>query len=308
MPEHVLVTGSMRSGTTFVGNVLSQYRDLFYLHEPFNKVWGVQGVQNWFPYAHDANRYADLADRLLEMDVSYRVDNRSGPLKQMMKSLVGGRLHWRAWYYRLVARHSAGLLIKDPLAALASRYLHREHDVAVVVLVRHPLAFFHSNRRLGWDFDLSELRNQEALVEQHLQDERKLLEEGNLSYVQRLGLLWRCIYSTLHEFTSEREEHGNWITVRHEDLCLDPFEQFRRIFSAIEREVTPKIENFIADHTQTESQRIENEDVEHDRVKRNSRSLVDYWKDEVSSEEAHSMRDIVGEAVTPYYDEKSWNI
>jgi len=307
MPEHVLVTGSMRSGTTFVGNVLSQYRDLFYLHEPFNKVWGVQGVQHWFPYAHDANSYADLADRLLEMDVSYRVDNRSGPLKKIVKSLVGGRLHWRARYYRLVARYFAGLLIKDPLAALASHYLHREHDVAVVILVRHPLAFFHSNRRLGWDFNLSELWKQEALVDRYLQDERALLKEDNLSYVQRLGLLWRCIYSTLHEFTNEREDHGNWITVRHEDLCLHPHEQFGRIFSAIEREITQEINAFIADHTRTDDQR-RREAPAHDRINRNSRSLVDYWKNEVSSEEAHSMRDIVGDAATPYYDEKSWDL
>jgi hypothetical protein len=307
MPEHILVTGSMRSGTTFVGNVLSQYRDLFYLHEPFNKVWGVQGVGHWFPYAHDANRYADLADRLLEMNVSYRVDNRSGPLKQVVKSVVGGRLHWRAWYYRLVARYFAGLLIKDPLAALSSRYFHQEHDVAVVILVRHPLAFFHSNRRLGWDFDLSELRDQEALVERHLQDERKLLEKENLSYVQRLGLLWRCIYSTLREFTKERKDCGHWVIVRHEDLCLNPHEQFRRVFSAVEREMTPELDTFIADCTQAES-RGKREEAEHDRIKRNSRSLVDYWKDEVSLEEAHSIRDIVGEAATPYYDEKSWDL
>lgn len=307
MPEHVLITGSMRSGTTFVGNVLSQYEDLFYLHEPFNKVWGIQGIEHWFPYAHDGNNYADLADRLLEMDVTYRTNSRSGPLKQIVKSLVGGRLHWRAWYYRLVARYSTGLLIKDPLAALTSRYFHHEHDVAVVVLVRHPLAFFYSNKRLGWDFNLSEFRDQETLVDHYLQDERKLLEKDNLSYVQRLGLLWRCVYRTLHEFTNEREEYGNWITVRHEDLCLDPPEQFRRIFSTIEREITPEIDAFISDYSQTDNGR-RTENAGHDRIKRNSRSLVDYWKKEVSPDEAHSMRDIVGEAAVPYYDEKSWNL
>jgi len=308
MPRHVLVTGSMRSGTTFVGNVLSEIDDLYYLHEPFNKVWGVKGVRHWFPYAYDSNEYTELADGLVEMNVTYRVDERSGLLKQMLKSVIGGRLHWRAWYYRLMARHFAGLLIKDPLAALASRYLHREHNVAVVILVRHPLAFFHSNRRLGWDFDLSELREQDALVSRYLQDERPLLERGDeLSYVQRLGLLWRCIYRTLYEFTKDREGHGNWITVRHEDLCLHSHEQFQRILSAIGKDMTPQLKGSITDHTGRDN-RTMTQEGEHDRIKRDSRNLVDYWKDEVSNEEAREMRNIVGEAADPFYGEGSWRL
>jgi len=51
----VLVTGSMRSGTTFVGNVLAASDRLFYLHEPLNPVWGIASNNRWFLYVRDAN-------------------------------------------------------------------------------------------------------------------------------------------------------------------------------------------------------------------------------------------------------------
>ncbi|WP_075261386.1 sulfotransferase [Geobacillus thermocatenulatus] len=49
----ILVTGAHRSGTTFVGKMLSLHPSIGYIQEPFNKDFGVKGIENWFLYTVD---------------------------------------------------------------------------------------------------------------------------------------------------------------------------------------------------------------------------------------------------------------
>lgn len=70
--RHLLVTGSMRSGTTYVGKVLGHSPSLVRIHEPFNYARGIEGVEHWLPYWKTecpAGTYRDLVDRLMALNV-----------------------------------------------------------------------------------------------------------------------------------------------------------------------------------------------------------------------------------------------
>lgn len=42
----IFVTGVIRSGTTFVGKILSLPLQVDYIHEPFNPLCGIPGMKN----------------------------------------------------------------------------------------------------------------------------------------------------------------------------------------------------------------------------------------------------------------------
>lgn len=273
----VLVTGSMRSGTTFVGNVLAAADNLFYLHEPLNPVWGIESNSRWFLYVRDANdEEANIIDRLMTLNVEFRAPETGRPLRDTLKKWLGVRSSWRAVYYRHFAKSSSRLLLKDPLAAFASRYMHVHHGAAVIALIRHPMAFYYSNKRLGWDFDFGQLLVQEQLLDDHLSGEVGLLHRDDLNYPQRMGLLWRCVYKVLTTFTQEAGEEQSWVLKRHEDICTQPRKEFRDVFRRIGSSFDGEVEQFISKHMNT-SNSVKAGGKTH-KLQRNSSGLVDYWR------------------------------
>jgi hypothetical protein len=296
----------MRSGTTFVGSVLSKASDLFYLHEPFNPTWGIKGVDRWFPYVRNKqSAYSDVVDRFLDFDFTYRTVYDEDHWIGLVKKHLGGKGFWRGEFYRHLGHHFAGMLIKDPLAALLSGHMHDEHDVRIITMVRHPMGFYYSNKRLGWDFDLNELRVQPELLDDHLEEEISLLDRNDLSYPQRLAVLWRCINRVLHNYAKENDGVDTWACKRHEDLCLDPVSEFKSVFEKLQLEFTPSIAKFIRKSTGARNKTSAKNKETH-RLQRNARKLAYYWKEKVSIEERDAVRTITEPIASHYYDDDSW--
>lgn len=242
----------------------------------------------------------------MRLDVKFRTPETGRPLRDQLKKWVGPRSGWRATYYKHIASRSARLLLKDPLAALASWYLHVQHGVDVLVLIRHPMAFYYSNKRLGWDFDLDHFLSQERLLADHLAEEVPLLEREDLSYAQRIGLLWRCLYRVLTNFGRELEGEKGWIVKLHEDICTQPKKEFVEVFERIGVPFGRSVKQFIDEHMDT-SNAVQAGDKTHE-LQRNSRSLVSYWKKHVTEGEIAAIHAITGELASLYYDESTWTV
>ena len=69
--KHILITGMQRSGTTFTSSVLAQFRDILYIPEPFNPVYGMIGVEKQYSYV-DPHNPIDINKDLLNDLFSYR--------------------------------------------------------------------------------------------------------------------------------------------------------------------------------------------------------------------------------------------
>ena len=49
----IAVTGLHRSGTTYLGNILSKSSSIFVLHEPFNRKQGLVGAPPFYSHSNE---------------------------------------------------------------------------------------------------------------------------------------------------------------------------------------------------------------------------------------------------------------
>jgi hypothetical protein len=204
------------------------------------------------------------------------------------------------------------MLVKDPTAVFLSDYMVRAHGARVLLMVRHPMAFYYSNKRLNWDFDLSEIASQKSLVDSYLTDEDvDLLNTDNLPYTARIAILWRIIYRVAGHFEGlhrARDGEGQrWMTCRHEDVCRNPQEQFKKITQTFGLEKTEGMLRFIRSSSGSNNP-TSAEDGQAHQLRRNASRLATYWKAKVTAEERDQVRELTSPIAARYYDEESWKI
>ena len=92
---HLLVTGSHRSGSTFVGNVIAKSRKFTHMSEPFHYEDGIRGVGYWFPYATvtKPNYYSKLVDEFFSLKFEYKYRQKDRYLVEIFQSFPVGNPH-----------------------------------------------------------------------------------------------------------------------------------------------------------------------------------------------------------------------
>jgi len=299
--KHVMVTGAHRSGTSYVGRVITKSRGYTYLTEPCNHQWGIEGINHFYPYPSDY--YKNLMDDFFRGNFKYKQGVYENPVVNIFTKLVGNKLSMTGTYYKYFGKRYTRMLLKDPLGAYLSDYLHDRHDVSVLVLIRHPMAFSVSQKRMGWRTDFSQLLSQTDLIKSYLSEEREMMA-GNLTYDEENGLIWRCLYKVLHDYNTKNRTSDRWLCVRHEDLCLDPLPCFEKIVRFLGLTMNDKMRRFIVKTTSGATVQPENREYLH--FARDSRRLAYSWKDRVTQKETDVIRSITEDIARHYYDDDSW--
>src|SRR3954453_24118681 len=117
----ILVTGSHRSGTTWVGKMLAEAKGLCYLHEPFKPRWDPPYVwthfDTWFLHVakHNAAQCEEDVARTLGLHFSWRRHFAFAPSVSQAIGATERWAHWASW--RLRGRRP---LVKDPIALFAA--------------------------------------------------------------------------------------------------------------------------------------------------------------------------------------------
>lgn len=247
----ILVTGSHRSGTTWVGRMLSAEPTVAYIHEPFNVDWcrpGICGARlsRLYTYITDENGpeyYTGIRDTL-----AFRY-NLSGELRALRSPRDAARLvrdHARFSLYRLRRLRP---LIKDPFAVFSTEWLASRFGMEIVVLIRHPAAFVSSLKRLGWRFQFSHLLEQPLLMRDYLlpfESELREYAEREHDLVDQASLIWRVVY---HAVARLREKHDDWHFIRHEDLSRAPMQGFESLFEGLGLGFSDRTRKAIEDST-----------------------------------------------------------
>src|SRR6185437_8497572 len=74
--KHILVTGCPRSGTTFLGRVLALPNEVCYVSEPFNKDFGLAGLDKQFVHMYrgmpDEKYYRTILESLLNRRARFK--------------------------------------------------------------------------------------------------------------------------------------------------------------------------------------------------------------------------------------------
>ena len=303
-PTPILVTGTHRSGTTWVGKMLAADALTAYISEPLNVlhrpgVFRVK-VNHWYQYICEDNgkEYLPAFQDLLEFD--YHLWDEIRSLRSRKDFLRMGR-DFLIFYNGLMRGQRA--LLKDPFAVFSTPWFAKQLKCKVVITIRHPAAFASSLKRLNWLFDFQDLLDQPLLMRDHLELYREQMQSiKSDDIIGQAALLWRMIYHSVH---ATRELNPDFIIVRHEDLSRDPLSGYRDLYKLLDLEFTPRVEETIL-HSSSSENPTELPRKKVHGFKLDSRANIDIWKKRLSVEEISRIRKITEETSALYYSDVEW--
>ncbi|MDT0306760.1 sulfotransferase [Streptomyces sp. DSM 44917] len=230
----VLVTGLPRSGTSWTGKMLQAGGELVYVNEPLNpsrppgRSPGVlnASVSHAFQYICEDNEDVWLRAFRDTVRLRYRTAaelrvNRSLPdlarLAKNASAFTAGRLRGRR------------ALLDDPYATLSAAWFARRLGAVAIVLVRDPVSWAGSWRKLGWTTYVHELLEQPLLMRDLLGEHAARLRElvGSQDELAKNAELWRVTYGAVDAL---RKETPSLHVIRYEDLAGDPMTAFEELY------------------------------------------------------------------------------
>jgi hypothetical protein len=300
----ILVTGTHRSGTTWIGRMLAANPSTAYISEPLNVrhrpgVFRAQ-VDHWYQYICDGNGDAYLPAFRELLDFDYHLLDEIRSIRSLKDFLRMGR-DFRIFFNGLEMGQRP--LIKDPFAVFSTPWFAKALNCKVVIAVRHPSAFVSSLKRLNWPFDFQDLLDQPLLMHDHLEPYRSQMQSVKPDdVIGQSALLWKMVYRSVH---ASRESNPDIIIVRHEDLSRDPVNGFRDLYAALNLDFTPRVEKIILRSSSSENPMELSRRKIHD-IRLDSRASVDNWKKRLTEEETRRVREMTGEVSHLFYSDAEW--
>jgi hypothetical protein len=282
----ILVTGSHRSGTTWVGRVLASLPGSTYIHEPFNLDYPCAQyplrMEHWFQRLDggDGAHQQAFAELLLQSP------RRRGPR-------FVSDLRWK-----LARRRTRAIILKDPIALLSANWLAERCGVFPLVMLRHPAAFVSSLKTHGWFFDFRNLLDQPDAIATFFPEERETLAavagRQFTDIVYEASVLWRLLHKVILTY---RDRHPDWLFVRLEDIARDPLREFRQLASqAGLPETWPSDEALRKAIRQAGTDQAVNAATER----------IPVWRSRLSPEEIKKVRQLTETTAARFYPDSEW--
>ena len=295
---YLVVTGMHRSGTTLTGRILACFQEVQVIHEPLNSEYGLNEVRHVYPCDLDAEQerfYGALLGRLLDGKADFvRHVTADRPLKAVARAAIGGRTGLDVARFRLRRLLSPSLqpLLKDPFAALLSRSLIREGG-RVLALMRHPAAIWLSIKRMEWQFRFAGFAYAGVFKDLGLSVSAEALDTR--PEVEKFAWLWTAIYTYLEGLAG----HGQFLLVRHEDLCRQPAIEVQRMASFFGLRPRRRAREFIARNMFAETVAAPGKRLH--LFERNAAALPAAWHGRLGAEEEMIIRTVCGPLVERNY-------
>ena len=276
----ILVTGSHRSGTTWVGKMLALHHSIAYLHEPFNKFYSNTGYgirpDHWYQFINEDNEdpFFEKINRLLAFKFLSFPPSGFGSIDDVKIYL---KRNYEISFHKI---HHRRPLVKDPLALFSTPWLERRFSFVPVVMIRNPAAFYHSLQKRNWQFNFNELYCQKSLMEQYLSPFNEAVREyaGNqYPLIDQTILLWKVVHHVIKEY---EDKYQDWLFVRHEDVAQDPLSWFEYLYDQLGIPFSDKIGKTIEKYSGKEKQETPGANPVN-QIRRDSRSIAQKWKSEL---------------------------
>ena len=208
----ILVAGTARSGTTWLGDILASQIPSRILFEPFNPdlVPEYRGF-HYFQYM--------------------RAGVENPELRAFARKVFTGEIRNR-WIDRQNERiHSGYRIIKEVRINLALKWMHDNFpEVPLLLLLRHPCAVVASRMELNWatDTDIQPFLSQPDLVTDHLAPFMDLIQTAKTDE-EKHAIIW-----SISNLVPLKQFDPNEIKiVYYENLCTQPEIELPAIFAAI---------------------------------------------------------------------------
>ncbi|MBC8196253.1 MAG: sulfotransferase [Candidatus Marinimicrobia bacterium] len=323
----ILITGSHRSGSTWVGNILKQVPNVYYIHEPLtpNSITrSLFPIDIWYKYYNPKQNY-EKAETVLNELFKARfplsaVFHFKNKLPHTDYRNPGGiydgqfdlkYTKWRTAAFldsiklklKGVSENQIIPLIKDPIALTAAEWLYNTWNSRNVILIRHPAAFVSSLNRLDWRFNFENFSKQPQLMNRFLEPFRSQIENPPTDSIEEAALVWNCLTAIIFQY---QKFYSDWIFIRHEDLSYEPFNQYKILFEKLELPFTKKVETTLLKTTSSQNPSdVKSHGTVH-ALQRDSKANVTSWKKRLSEHQIALIRDMTGEVASHFYSDDEW--
>lgn len=306
----IFVTGMIRSGTTFVGRVLSLPFEVDYLHEPFN---GGRSLPDGKPFVPryvrpgvtgpEVNEYRSHLAKIFSYDLTLPTvrDENDSWFRKMVKTVVKSR---GPACLRLAKMNplDGTTVLKDPVGKLTAEFLYREFGVRPVIVVRHPASLAASLKRVEWWPEMKDFHQEPELLEDYFRDEEAFLGTEWPSRLHEAMAHWRATHKAL---LSQAATYDDWLVLTHEELSERPVETFGQLYERLDLRWTSSIERNIRALTGG-SNTVEARDNRVMDLSRDSASIFELRRDSLDPTERREIYDIVGDVALKLYSRESF--
>jgi hypothetical protein len=307
----IFVTGVIRSGTTFVGKVLSLPLAVDYIHEPFNPLCGMPGIDRWYCYARPSldskamQRDRELTKSIFTYDLTLRnwYPDSDPWHRKLIKSLVGSR---GPFYLRLAKPnpfHKAAV-IKDPIANLMTEYLYLHFQVKPVIIIKHPVSFIASLKRVNWCPNPSEIDGRSHLIEDYFSDEADFFERDWSDPILGAAAYWRIVHKVL---LTQSRKYSDWQVITHEELSQNPVPVFHRLYDQLDLPWSDAIAQKILKFTQGNRSAQARKGLVQD-FQRNSLDIFETRRNSLALAERRAIFEVVKDVALQVYPKESFAI
>ena len=327
MNKPILITGSHRSGSTWVGNIIRKLPMIYYIHEPLtpNSITrGLFDTEIWYKYYDPNKKYEKIESILNNLFIGryplsallhfrnnlphtdYRNPNGKNDRKidfKYLKWRINAYIDSKILNVSTLKENEIIPLIKDPIALTAAEWIHKQWESKNVVLIRHPAAFVSSLLRLNWRFNFENFTKQPDLINRFLKPYESDINNPPKDFISEASLIWLCTTRIIIEY---QRLHPNWLYIRHEDLSYDPIKEFDLLFEKLELPFTSKVRRFInSTSNHSNPSEVSNTATVH-QLQRNSRENIKNWKKRLANKEIDKIRDITEHISNKFYSDKDW--
>lgn len=301
----VLVTGCPRTGTTWLGRMLTLSGELGELYEPFNPR---AHQARWFDPPHHYLHVDDTNDGDVAGPVAEMADLRY-PLRRRLaasRSRSDARRAVRTWsMVRRLRIEGRSPLIKDPTALFSTPWLHDRFGFRPVIVVRHPCGFVSSLLRVGWQVNFESFRRQPRLMSTLLAPWRPDIDAAAgrpRDPVADGALLWTLCTGVIESW---RRDHPDWVVARHEDLAADPVPAFEALYHRLGLRWSDAVALEIEASSSAENPQ-EVQGQEQHQLSRDSRAVAALWRTRLPPEQVATVRRLTEAVASSFYDEGDW--
>ena len=303
----ILITGIHRSGTTWVGKILAHDPQVTYISEPLHLKHsrGVfkHPVDVWYPYICEDNGEPFKNAFLETLQYKYHLLKE---LQNLQDIKAAGKLVRDFSVFQSSRLGKRRALLKDPFAVISVPWFISVLKADVVILVRHPLQFVSSIKRLGWRFDFDYLLQQPLLMRDYLESYRAEMEQVYSQRDDIVGqgiLLWKIIYSIVSQYQNQGLA---FMLVRQEDLSLNPERIYRDICDYVGITYSEDIRRAII--RSSRSSNLVEISVNHEHaIQVNSIANLTNWKKRLTDREIERIVTDTWDIAERYYQWEEWN-